>query len=196
MPNYFEISGRRLKAVRAIASNDETRLAINGVHVEMRQGEPPKLIATDGRRLLTLDLLDVFFCCLEDCAFTIPSHLIDAIQHDDRLRVVRDDSTVKLEALGLNGDMLFSISGPAIDAAFPTWRRVVPDPMPETLPGRTCPWNVELLIGGLTSLRAVMGVSSPACKIVSKESDDPEKEPIVLLAKNVTFVLMPMRGEL
>src|SRR5688572_22703331 len=72
---------RELQAMRLLASEDETRFVLNGVHVELGP-EHVLLIATDGRRL------GVLRCgaSVNDAApirFTIPVEAIDRIARRD-----------------------------------------------------------------------------------------------------------------
>lgn len=182
-----------LKVLASCSSHDETRWSLCGVCVELKNGDRATLIATDGRRLLTVRHSTDHKG--EDVTFIIPSQLIDSVIHGE-LADIDFDPRTKLITLSVSKKHADTVRHTvmAIDANYPAWRQVIPSPMPDTFPARRIALNVGFLKDGLDAIQALgkKGVS-----VVAKddaEGDEYLHQPVCFLSGDAMYVLMPLRA--
>lgn len=125
LPMKYEtkINPSQLAAMLPFCSQDETRYALNGVHLDLSPTQA-FAVATDGRRLCRFDL-DVSRPD-EPIVFTIPSHLVKLVGDEREAILTYDSETQEVEFRC----ELYTLAGKAIEVEYPNWRIVVPDPIP------------------------------------------------------------------
>lgn len=180
-----------LRAMAAFVSEDETRIVINGICVDYENGNL-SLIATDGRRLAWHRPVweadkgkNVrFIIPIAQIFYALPNHV-----SRPPWQLEWDEATSKLVFSGAD----YVISTRSIDGTFPTWRTVVPDPMPTQFPAHlSVPVNAEFLSDCVTLLDELdeddglgrTGVE-PVCA--------GEGQPIIFHNRLTTLLLMPMK---
>lgn len=177
-----------LRVVATMSSTDDTRYVINGVLVEFKPGSSTLIVSTDGRRLCRHE--SDWSEGEEAGSFIIPSRLISAIPATWTKCQMEfnpgNDSIMFWKDTGYDRGLI-SVQGFAIDGNFPTWRMVVPSPMPTEFPAKKVSLNPQYLAD---ALQAIRDLGSTSATIVSTESVN---DPIVLLGTRVLIVLMPMR---
>lgn len=121
-----------LKAIKTFASIDSSRFVLIGVSCEIHK-DKTLLVATDGRRLAVLRSLSM----PSDSApvrFVIPSHLLARMTHAKR-KAKPGENDVLIEhdtesrAVSLRHPSRdYTITGKSLEASFPEWRKVIPEP--------------------------------------------------------------------
>lgn len=117
----MKVNNRHLKALKAIASQDETRWVINGVHFEPCKGGY-LMVATDGRKFAVMfeetkeELPQAFTLAARDIDFLRARVLFLEISH----------SNGKITIDGWKPDYMPSVRCDAIEGDYPKWRQVIP----------------------------------------------------------------------
>jgi DNA polymerase-3 subunit beta len=171
------INIRLLKAVAIAASTEQTRYYLNGVNLQIANGEAT-MIATNGHMMLgARHATDG-----DACTCIIPSALIKSLKLDrkagDMAEFTFDGKDIVIRYAGS------TYGSGAIDGVFPDWRRVVPR---EPASGDAAQFNVEYLAAFAAAAR-VMGTKEIT---VSHNGLNPA---LVTWHDGDTFgVLMPLR---
>jgi DNA polymerase-3 subunit beta len=111
-----------LRVTHYAASNDETRLTLNGVLMSFKEGKLT-LVATDGRRLALVEH-EVEFPPGEETEFILPTKAVHELQHtlgeEGELKIYCKEN----QALFEFGNV--SVSSKLIDGSYPNYRQVIP----------------------------------------------------------------------
>jgi DNA polymerase-3 subunit beta len=171
------INIRLLKAVAIAASTEQTRYYLNGVNLQVANGEAT-MVATNGHMMLGARHATV----ADACTCIIPMALIKSIKLDRK--------TGDLAAFSFDGkDIVIRYAGStygsgAVDGSFPDWRAVVPR---EPASGDAAQFNPDYLAAFAAAAR-IMGSKEPK---VAHNGLDPA---LVTWHSDDTFgVLMPLR---
>jgi DNA polymerase-3 subunit beta len=176
------INIRLLKAVAVAASTEQTRYYLNGVNLQVANGEAV-MVATNGHMMLgarhVTDASDA-------CACIIPSALIKSLKLDrkagDMAEFTFDGNDIAIRYAGN------TYGSGAVDGSFPNWRPVVPR---EPASGVAAQFNAEYLAAFAAAAR-IMGAKEFKV-MVAHNGDDPAL--VTWHDEHDTFgVLMPLRA--
>lgn len=132
----FTIPAKIIKAVSAFASNDETRVVIQGVCVETSKDNEGKnktlFIATNGRMAMIYNATDDIEATTmpeQSESFIIPLSLIQKSEPDEFKRLtVRVWSEEPITFAGLSGKI--EMRDKIVEGNYPNWRQIVPSAEP------------------------------------------------------------------
>lgn len=173
-----------LRALAFFLSTDETRLAINGIKVEVRS-DNVALIATNARGLIAYKSdWDKDYPSTFD--FIIPPWVIDILPQESRVpwELQFDDSDEKIVLRCAN----YSIHTKAIEERYPVWRSVIPHPLPTKMPEEFI-GNAGLMASAAEGLEVLF--RGRVSGIVLAQED--ASSPLVLKSRDLTVCIMPMR---
>lgn len=169
MIHTFKLGITELWAMSLFMSEDESRLAICGVRIELPAGHNrARLIATDGRRLALLESAELIDSPpTEGKAFTLPAALVrqcagledKAPEKNDEVNGSYDEVTGALN-LRVNGSEYTGTVPQAPAAKYPKWREVIPKTVPPKQVPPVFPANLIFLHSFQRALSALKGESS------------------------------------
>lgn len=185
----FPFKRELLKQCLVFASQDETRLALNGVCLEIAIGAPILLVASDGRRLVAhqTDWQHTYeggrtLSCI------VPTRLITLLPEEgyfpSQICVIHESMQVEFDFPD------FKISGRLIEAQYPSWRTVLPNPMPTTFPAKRFVGSALFLQDVLTFIGDVER-RAQAAEVLG--TDDPG-DPLIVKYSHGHILLMPMKS--
>ena len=175
------INIRMLKAVAVAASTEQTRYYLNGVNLQVANGDAI-MVATNGHFMLGARwAIDV----AEACTCIIPLALIKSLKLDrkagDMAEFTFDGTTITIKYAGN------TYGSGAVDGSFPNWRPIVPK---APASGVAAQFNVEYLAAFAAAAR-IMGAKESSV-MVAHNGDDPA---LVTWHSEDTFgVIMPLRA--
>lgn len=189
-----EIKLSTLHAMLLFVSTDETRYVLNGIRFEIANGSV-KLIAADGRRLLLHEPQDVT-ADATDAGFIFPADILRAIAESPegeaprKVRVEYDSETSAIRAVFGHSSYFddFTVTCQAIGGTYPSWRQVVPDPIPSTFPNDHAAFNGHFVVDLMKAVEEIDGRYNG----VRFTSAGPG-QPLIAKTKNSTAILMPLR---
>jgi DNA polymerase-3 subunit beta len=114
-----------IKALLLIAPKADIRYYLNGVCVDVRQGQVT-LVATDGHRLLAVPVTADDVESAIDGQYIIPRDVLDAVKP---VKIPRSDTlplTIEIADARITITGATTATSPTVDGRFPDWRRVTP----------------------------------------------------------------------
>lgn len=177
----MKINHKYLRAILAMASDDELRYALNGVHIEpVKDGN--LVVATDGRRLA------VYFCygVAEPAPFILPKWVMAFVPAMiQQLEITVKGKEGKINAI--HPYKMPTILFEPIEGTYPKWRQVVPK-------GEFKPTHVTLDARILEPFLTCAKVFSPEFPALYLRGTGNEFETISVFIKNDAFygIVMPM----
>lgn len=180
----MKINHKYLRAMLAIASNDECRFVLNGVSVEpVKDGN--LVVATDGRRLA------VYFCygVPEPKPFIIPKWVMEFVPaRIQQLEITVKDYQGKI--VGIHPYRMPTINFEPIQGDYPKWRQVVPK-------GEFKPVHVNVNAKILEPFLNCAKAFCPGTPTLYFRGCGSELEGISVFIPNDAFygIIMPMRKE-
>ncbi len=184
------VSRQELLAAALFVSNDESRHVLNGVSIEMVEGhEKPLIVATDGRRLITIESLaeqrglmeDGFTCFMSDHQMLLRADFLKIITQLSKaaggklmpwIMLENNPGSPRLVASIVGAPVFLAIdTGAFIEGTYPAWRRTLPaKDMVREANTRELGLNAEY-IGDFAKAAKILEASSPAVQmdIVGRE---------------------------
>jgi len=131
------VSRKELQAALLFTSSDESRYVLQGVNIEMREGQKPTIVATDGRRLVVIQtvaeqseececnhemlLRGDFIKAVCDLSKAIGGKLFPWIE------IVNCAGSKRVQVSFVGGKAILDAEDNAlVEGAFPAWRQVLP----------------------------------------------------------------------
>ncbi len=177
------VSRQELAAALLFASIDETRYVINGVLIEVRAGKQPLIVATDGRRLVSIESVAAQDepDCIEDHSFVLSPGFIKPI-----CALVRTLGSKELPWLTLDvtpGSKKVGVAHVGgfftlecrelalIDSPYPNWRGSVPAKSKKREPVTHIGINASF-VGDFSKAAKILGSNTPVIQmsLVGKEA--------------------------
>ncbi|MCK5612701.1 hypothetical protein KAR91_63095 [Candidatus Pacearchaeota archaeon] len=181
----YEIKQNLLKAIGLFSSTEETRQSLNGVHLDLKKGEHPVLVATDGHTMLKWT--DTEKWGGDDFSTLIPSSLIKnlkKVKPHVRVTLDADAETVRLKTDAGSFEVEAHIG------KFPDYTR--PEPKGEPVELKGIGFNASLLYRFHQAFTLVSGSK----RIGTDLTFYGETDPIGVTTKTLPELkglLMPMR---
>lgn len=174
-----------LATIAMFTSSDETRYAITGIKVEATP-ESVKLIATDGRRLIVFSEENMERP-KSALSFIIPNVLLALMPQETPILRIPWELSFDGETITIDAND-YKITGRAIDATYPNYNEVIPNPLPTAFPQ-----NIQLHCEFLAELAQVINLlNGPNNPQVALSQGD-EYGPLVAKFVNGLICQMPMR---
>lgn len=183
----LQITIEQVKALLVIAPKSDARYYLNGALLEVKNGQA-WLVATDGMRLLAINLTDGLrdLC---DGQYIIPRDLLAGAKAKKSASVTvaldhfSSDSVARVRIITGASEL----AAPTIDGRFPDWRRVVPTHV-SGAPAHYDP----AYVGDFGTVAELLGGARISARIYPNGTD---AAPVELGTDQALGLLMPLRAE-
>ncbi len=174
------VSRTELAAAMLFASNDDSRYVINGILVEVQPGRKPVMVATDGRRLISIETeAEQAQDFDESYAFILKPDAIRAFLSMSKSFGGKMFPWICFETHGskrivvtlIGGKISLDVEeGALIEGEFPAWRKCIPAKSKKREPITDLGVNAEF-IGDFARAAKLLGAESPIVQmnLVGKE---------------------------
>jgi|DEB0MinimDraft_10_1074344.scaffolds.fasta_scaffold37921_3 hypothetical protein len=163
-----KISPRVYIALANTISKDASRYYLHGIHLCEGEGRATIAVSTDGHVLSAYTMADIPFELGADAIAKVTPDALRAAK-----AMLKSSAKTDIE-LSENGDMRFgdvTYHNMLIDAAFPNWRRVVPDTINPT---DAAPVNIDAdKIAQFAKVSKALGEPTPAISMLANSKNDP-----------------------